>query len=94
MVYAKLLIMLPLIVVIVQMYNFAVTRQIGEKQKVCRGLGIVFLSLGTVSLITHDVHYVFAGILLMMLGFRLIAHGLDRLDKKVFIDRYDGSTSD
>jgi hypothetical protein len=31
---------------------------------------------------------------LIMIGFRLIAHGLDRLDKNIFIDRYDKSKHD
>jgi hypothetical protein len=94
MMIVKLFVLLPLIAVTGQMYSYAVTRQKEEKQKVCRALGITFFSLGTVSLVSHEVLYVFAGLFLMMVGFRLIAHGLDRLDKKVFIDRYDASNTD
>ncbi len=90
----KLLILLPLVAVICQMYNYAVTRQREEKQRVCRGLGIGLLSLGTVSLVVRDPLYVFAGLFLIMTGFRLVAHGLDRLDKKIYIDSYNESSSD
>jgi len=92
--YMKLLIILPLFAVIFQIYNYALTRKREEKQAVCRGLGIALLTVGIVSLIFRDFVSVFAGLLLMMVGFRLIAHGLDRLDKKVFIDRYNDSSYD
>ena len=87
--YVKLLILLPLFAVIYQMYSYATTRQREERQSVCRGMGIMLLSLGIVSLVTRDYFFVLAGLALMMIGFRLIAHGLDRLDKKTFIDRYN-----
>jgi protein-S-isoprenylcysteine O-methyltransferase Ste14 len=90
----KLLVLLTILTVIYQMYSYAVTRQREEKQRVCRGLGIVLFSIGAALLATRDTFYVFSGIFLMMLGFRLIAHGLDRIDKKIFIDRYDEESSD
>ena len=90
----KYLILLPFLAVIYQMYNYAVTRQREERQRVCRGLGIALFSVGVVVLMTRDAFLVFTGMFLMMLGFRLIAQGLDRLDKKIYIDRYDGSSSD
>ena len=89
MLYVKFLILLPLFAVILQMYYYALTRQREEKQAVCRGVGIMFLSIGIVSLVFRDPLFVFAGLILMMAGFRLIAHGLDRLDKKIYIDRYN-----
>ena len=89
MFYVKFLILLPLFAVIFQMYNYALTRQREEKQAVCRGLGIMLLSIGIASLVSRDPLFVFAGLILMMAGFRLIAHGLDRLDKKIYIDRYN-----
>jgi len=89
MLYLKLLFLLPLFAVIYQMYNYAITRQREEKQSVCRGLGIMLFSIGVVSLVSRDFFIVFAGLIFMMIGFRLIAHGLDRLDKTIYIDRYN-----
>jgi len=85
----KPLILLFVFVVIFQMYNYATTREKVEKQKICRGMGIALFSVGVVSLVLRDQFLVFSGLVLMMIGFRLIAHGLDRLDKKIYIDRYD-----
>jgi hypothetical protein len=76
------------------MYSYAVSRQGEEKQRTCRGLGILLFSLGIVSLVSRDFLFVCSGFILMMIGFRLIAHGLDRLDKKVFIDRYSETPLD
>ncbi len=92
--YVKILILLPFFALIFQMYNYAVTRQREEKQEVCRGLGILSFSIGVVSLVSRDYPFVFAGLIMMMVGFRLIAHGLDRLDKKTYIDRYNESAPD
>ena len=86
--------LLTILIVIYQVYSYAVTRQREEKQSVCRGLGVVLFSVGVVTLITRDTFLVFSGIFLMMLGLRLLAYSLDRMDKKIFIDRYDGSSSD
>jgi protein-S-isoprenylcysteine O-methyltransferase Ste14 len=90
----KLLVLLTILTVIYQIYSYAVTRQREEKQSVCRGLGICLFSIGVATLVTRDTVMVFTGIFLMMLGFRLIAHGLDRIDKKIFIDRFDESRPD
>ncbi len=92
--YVKLLVLLPLVAVLYQMYNYAVSRQGVERQNVCRGLGIILLSVGTVSLVFRDYLFVIAGLFLMMIGFRLVAHGLDRLDKKIYIDSYNDSAPD
>jgi len=90
----KLLALFTLLTVIYQIYCYAVTRQREEKQRVCRGLGIALFSLGAALLATRDTFMVFSGIFLMMLGFRLLAYSLDRMDKKVYIDRYDESNHD
>jgi len=72
-----------------QFYAYAVS-QVGEnKQNRCRQLGIAYTSLGICALVFRNVQFVIGGLVLIMLGFRLIAHGLDRIDKKIFIDRYD-----
>jgi protein-S-isoprenylcysteine O-methyltransferase Ste14 len=94
MLYVKLLLLLPFFAVIFQIYSYAVTRQREERQSVCRGLGIMLLTVGITSLVTRDYLFVLAGFILMMIGFRLIARGLDRLDKKIYIDRYNGSSHD
>lgn len=88
MLYLKILCLLMFFAMIFQMYNYATSRQREEKQKICRGLGILLFSIGIVCLVFHDSFSVFSGLLLMMFGFRLIAQGLDRLDKKTYIDRY------
>jgi hypothetical protein len=47
------------------------------------------MSAGIAALAYKSVPFAFFGIILMMFGFRLIAKGLDRLEKKVFIDRFE-----
>jgi hypothetical protein len=92
--YVKFLILLPWFALIYQMYSYAVSRQGEEKQRTCRGMGIALFTLGIVSLVSRDFYFVCSGFILMMIGFRLIAHGLDRLDKKIFIDRYSETPLD
>jgi hypothetical protein len=77
------------VIVFNQFYAYAVTRTGKEKQSTCQKLGTVNISLGVVSLVTHNIPMVFGGLILIMMGLRLIAHGLDRIDKNIFIDRYD-----
>lgn len=92
--YVKFIFLLPLFAFICQIYYYAITRQREEKQGICRGLGIMLFSLGVASLVSRDYFIVFAGLILMMSGFRLIAHGLDRLDKTIYIDSYNDSPPD
>ena len=94
MLLVKLGFLLPVFVVCGQLYLFAITRQGVEKQDYCRGVGIGYFTIGTVSLVSRDVYFTFSGLILIMLGLRLIAHGLDRLDKKIRIDRHDDSSKD
>ena len=94
MFFVKILIIFVFLALIFQMYNYATSRQREEKQKICRGLGILLFTVGVVSLVTRDHIFVLAGLFLMMVGFRLIAQGLDRLDKKIYIDRYKNPSSD
>lgn len=86
----KYIILFPLLVVAIQLYHFSASRKGRERQESCRLLGIVFFSIGTVGLLTRDPAFTFAGLFMMMGGFRLIAYGLDRIDKKTYIDRYSG----
>ena len=91
---AKLFLVPIFLVIWFQMYSYALGRRGTERQTTCRSLGICSFSLGVVSLLTRDPLLVATGLVLMMFGFRLIAHGLDRLDKKVFIDNYQSSDHD
>jgi hypothetical protein len=87
--YIEFLATLPVLIICYQLYSYSAKSRGFDRQRRCQKLGIVFMTLGTTSLIAHRAAFVFAGLILIMMGFRLIAKGLDRLDKKVFIDRYD-----
>jgi hypothetical protein len=85
----ELLVLIPLFIMCYQFYAFSITSKGVEIQKRCQSLGIVYTTLGICSLAFRTPLTVFGGLILIMLGFRLIARGLDRLDKKIFIDRFD-----
>jgi hypothetical protein len=85
----KLIALLICLIVFVQMYNFAVRKKGEEKQRACRIFGIICTTAGIACLIYRTVFCTFSGLILIMMGLRLIAHGLDRLNKTVFIDRYE-----
>lgn len=85
--YLESLIILPLLLVCYQLYSYSVNGKGREKQERCQGLGIVFMTLGIMALAFKSVPFAFFGLVLMMFGFRVLAKGLDRLDKKIFIDQ-------
>lgn len=87
--YLEILLALPVLIICYQMYSFAAKRSGAEMQKSCRLLGIIYMAIGITLLILREPVFVFTGLILMMFGFRLIAKGLDRLDKTIFIDRYN-----
>lgn len=87
--YIEILILLPLLVMCYQFYSFSVTSKGREQQGRCQKLGIVLMALGITALVFKSAPFVFFGFILMMFGFRLLAKGLDRLDKKIYIDRYE-----
>lgn len=87
--FTKIMILIPLLIICFQVYAFSSSRKGVEKQGRCQVLGIAYMAIGIVALVFRDTLFVLAGFVMMMMGFRLIAHGLDRVDKKVFIDRYD-----
>jgi hypothetical protein len=87
--YIEALIILPLLVLCYQLYSFSVNSDGRERQGRCQKLGIMFMTLGITALVFKSAPSAFFGLILMMLGFRLLAKGLDRLDKKVFIDQLD-----
>lgn len=84
------LVIVPFLVLCFQMYSFSVSREGAEKQSRCQALGILYMTAGTVALVSHSPLLAFTGLILIMFGFRLLAKGLDRIDKKTFIDRFDG----
>jgi hypothetical protein len=79
----------PLLVISYQMYGYSASGGGEERQKRCRQLGIVFMTMGIVALIFRSPVSVCTGLILMMLGFRLLAKGLDRQNKTTYIDRFD-----
>lgn len=87
--FLKYLALLMALMVCYQLYAFSVSRIGKEKQEQCQSLGIVFMSIGIVSLIFRTIPAFMGGLILIMLGFRLIAQGLDRLNKTTFIDQYE-----
>jgi hypothetical protein len=87
--YVEFLVSIPVMLICYQMYAFSVNKKGAEKQKSCQALGIVYMTFGITALIAREPAFVFMGLMLMMFGFRLMSTGLDRIDKKIFIDRYD-----
>ena len=87
--YFEFLITIPIMMICYQMYAFSVSKKGAERQKSCQALGIVYMTIGITALIARQPAFVFMGLILIMFGFRLMATGLDRMDKKIFIDRYD-----
>jgi hypothetical protein len=82
--------LMPLCIFMLQVYRYAVTRpDPADRQSSCRNAGIVIFSFGSAGLIYREPIFVFAGLIMMMLGFKLIARGLDRQNKSIFIDRYN-----
>jgi hypothetical protein len=88
--YVELLATLPLIALFYQLYAYAANSKGELRQRRSRKLGIAYMTIGITLLIARELAFVVLGLVLIMMGFRLMAKGLDRLDKKIFIDRYDG----
>lgn len=80
---------IPLVVLSLQFYLWGASLKGSEKQRQCRLLGIGYSTLGTLSLLFRSLPFGLLGLLLWMLGLRLLAHSLDRIDKTIFIDRLD-----
>ncbi|MDO9309469.1 MAG: hypothetical protein Q7V04_10425 [Deltaproteobacteria bacterium] len=87
-VYFEIMIILPLLVMCYQLYCFSVSSVGREKQERCQSLGITFMTFGIVAMALKSAPLAFFGLILMMFGFRLLAKGLDRMDKTTFIDQY------
>ena len=85
--YLMYVLLLPFWVLCVQFSFHALSLKGLEKQNECQRLGIFFTTVGIVSLVSRDMVFAVSGLILIMLGLRMISIGLDRLDKKTFIDR-------
>jgi hypothetical protein len=86
--FVKYLLLLILWVFGAQLYFFAVSQEGVQRQEGCLKLGILYITAGIVSLVLREMFFVLSGFMLIMLGLRLVSYGLDRIDKKTFIDRY------
>lgn len=82
-------VIIPFLVVMYQFYSWVIRLKGVQRQQHCRALGIVFTTLGTVSFIFRTAPFALVGLLLFMLGMRLLAYSLDRIDKQIFIDRLE-----
>lgn len=85
----RLFALLPFFAFFYQLYRFAVTQHGIAREKACFSLGITYFCFGTLSLVLRVKILALPGVLFLMMALLLIAKGLDRKDKKIFIDRYD-----
>ncbi len=71
-----------------QYFHYAITRPKEEREPVCYGFGIAYISFGVLSLVSRDAILAFVGLYLIMLGMYMLAKGLERKDRNIFIDRF------
>jgi len=86
--FLKFLLLLVLWAFGAQLYCFAASLEGVQRQEGCQKLGILYITAGIVSLVFREMLFVVSGLMLIMLGLRLVSYSLDRIDKKTFIDRY------
>lgn len=87
--FIQLLIIIPTFIICFQIYSFSASRAGADRQSRCRQLGIGYMVIGIFALLTRELLLAFSGLIFIMFAFRLMAKGLDRIDKTVFIDRCD-----
>ena len=92
--YAKLLILLPVIVFGYQLFRYTVSLKREDRQRACRSIGIIVFPVGVVCLVFRNFYAVVAGLVIIMFGLRLLAYGLERKDKKIFIDRCEDDNTE
>jgi hypothetical protein len=90
--YIETAIILPVFVLCYQLYSFSVKSEGLDRQARCQKLGVTFTTIGICALVIKSAPTAFFGLILIMFGIRLMAKGLDRLDKNTFIDCYDESS--
>jgi hypothetical protein len=88
-IYIESFVLIPFVVVMFQFYSWIVSLNGVEKQIHCKTLGITYTTIGTICFIFRSLPIAIVGLIIFMLGLRLIAHSLDRINKTIFIDRYD-----
>src|SRR5512133_172045 len=81
---------LSFLILCYQGYCYATTLTGKARQDTCQQQGIFFTTLGVGAFLVHSIPVVFAGMVLIMLGLRLIAHGLDRIDKTGYTNYFPG----
>ena len=79
---------LTVLILCYQGYRYAITQTGVDRQNACQHHGLFFTSLGASAFLVPSVPVGFAGLVLIMLGLRLIAQGLDRIDKTIYIERF------
>lgn len=90
MIVLKIIFVFTVLVFLYQLYNYALSRRKAHKEQACYGTGITYIVLGVLCFIFRDPFLSFLGLMLLMLGLLLLANGLQRKDKTIFIDRYHG----
>jgi hypothetical protein len=88
-IYLQFFVTIPFLVLACQFYLWVLSLHGVARQKHCQALGVAYCTAGTVSLLFRSLPLALVGLILFMLGMRLIAHGLDRIGKRIFIDRFD-----
>lgn len=86
--------LLSFLILCYQGYRYAIGQNGVERQVACRNHGIFYMSIGITALVFKSPPIIIGGLVLIMLGLRLVALGLDRLDKTIFIDRYQEDIDD
>ena len=87
--YIECFVMIPFVVVMYQCYMWVLSLHGYERQRQCKALGIAYTTLGIVCFVVRSISFTIIGLILIMCGLRLIAYGLDRLNKSNFIDQFD-----
>ncbi len=87
--FVELIIIVILLIFCVQMYFFSVNSKGTQRQDRCLRLGIAYMTIGIVALVFKTASIVSFGLVMMMFGFSLIAKGLDRLNKSIYIDQLE-----
>lgn len=89
--YIEYMCVTAVLIVLNQFYAYSVSLTGQEKQGTCLRLGIIYITFGILSFVMRMPPVIIAGFILIMMGLRLLAHGLDRVNKIIFIDRYDSN---
>jgi dolichol kinase len=80
-IYIKCFLVIPFVVVMFQFYMWIISLEGAEKQKHCKALGTTYTFLGIVSFVFKSFPIGIVGVILIILGLRLIAHGFNLNDE-------------